>query len=42
MTDAGGTEDNAQAKVRVGYFLKLHGQSKCGPWGQYNVDLKAR
>ena len=38
-TYAGGSEDNAQAKVRAGYHVKIRGQSQCGPWGQFVVDI---
>jgi hypothetical protein len=39
-TYAAGTDDNAQAKCRVGYFLVLRGDSACGKWGQYEVAIK--
>ena len=37
--DAGGTEDNAQAKSRAGHWIHLKGTSSCGPWGDYEVEL---
>lgn len=39
-TYAAGTEDNAQAKSRAGYTLKIRGESACGPWGEYQVVVK--
>jgi hypothetical protein len=38
--NASGTDDNAQAKTRAGYFLVLRGSSKCGPWGRYQVQIE--
>jgi hypothetical protein len=39
---AGGTEDTAAAKARAGYCLRMRGVSSCGPWGEYEIDLKSK
>ena len=36
---AGGANDNAQAKSRVGYWLHLKGVSNCGSWGEFEIEL---
>jgi len=39
-TYAGGCEDNAQAKCRAAYRLKIRGDSACGPWGEYTLEIR--